>query len=81
MAARVLTISVSEDVERKIRKLAKEKFGGKKGSIAKVISEAVEKQTVSKEQEELRKKALEMLEKGWDMGKILYKKREELYER
>ncbi|HLD05477.1 MAG TPA: hypothetical protein VJG90_07185 [Candidatus Nanoarchaeia archaeon] len=78
----VLTISLKDEDEAKLRKLAKEKYGKMKGAIAKTIAEAVERNLSKNEEEKLRKHALEILEKmPRHLGKKLYKTRDDLYDR
>ncbi|MBU0636007.1 hypothetical protein KKE06_03200, partial [Candidatus Micrarchaeota archaeon] len=67
--------------EEKIRQIARERFGGKKGSIAKAIKEAVNKTEEEDRLLNARKRLLELMEKGFDGGRIVYKHRSELYER
>lgn len=76
-----ITVSVTDRTESSIRRMAKEKFEGRKGALGKVIDEAIEKIEKEDERLEARKQMLKMMEKGFDMGKILYKERGELYER
>ena len=49
--------------------------------VGKIISEATEKHLKEKEQEEIAERQLEKLDKGYHMGKILIKHRDELYDR
>ncbi|HIH16619.1 MAG TPA: hypothetical protein HA252_04410 [Candidatus Diapherotrites archaeon] len=76
-----LTISLDKDTEAKLRRLADERHGGKKGSLSKVIGEALEKLEVESE----RKRAVDFLiaemEKGYSLGGITIKDRSELYDR
>ncbi len=77
----VLTISMKDEDEEKLRKLAERKYGKMKGAIARTIVEAVENRLSQDEEEKLRKHALEILEKGIHMGKKLWKTRDDLYDR
>lgn len=76
----VITISINKKDEENIRKLARQIYGNKKGAISKVISESVHYRIKEIEQGNLRKQALELLNKGHFMGKKYWKKREDLYE-
>lgn len=76
-----ITISVDDVKEKEFRKAVKNSFGEGKGKLGKAITQAMEKWTEETQQWQLRKKAIERLEKGYKMGKILYKERSELYER
>lgn len=76
-----ITINVDDEVEKEFRKLANEESKGKKGFLGDAITEAMKKWVQEKEQGELSKKEIEVLRKGFRLGKITYKKREELYAR
>ena len=80
METETITVNVGKDVVDKLRKIAlKEKQ--KKGFIGRTVTEATRKHLEEKEQEEIRKRALERLRKGYHMGKLLIKHRSELYDR
>ena len=80
MKTETVTISIGKDVMDKLRKLAaKEKQ--KKGFLGKTITEATRMYIEEKEQEKIRKRALQRLKIGYHMGKILIKHRSELYDR
>jgi predicted transcriptional regulator len=72
----VVTITLDDNVEEKLRELAKGK-----GALGKAISVATQEWLEKQQQEALKKKLRALMQKGWPMGKILYKKREELYDR
>ncbi len=76
-----VTVSFEKDDEDRLRRLAHEKYNGRKGALSKVLSEGLRKL----DEEENRLKAFESLkrkmEKGYDMGKIMVKHRAELYDR
>ena len=80
MAGTTITINIDTEVLNKLRELA---IAGKhkKGFLGKVISDATKEYLKEKEQEETRKRMLEKLDKGYKMGKILIKHRDELYDR
>jgi Arc/MetJ-type ribon-helix-helix transcriptional regulator len=73
----IVTVSIDDEVEEKLR----EKISGDKGSLGNAISEAVAKWIREDEEEEARKRGLEMMEKGFDMGEIKYEHRRELHDR
>ncbi|HIJ97972.1 TPA: hypothetical protein H1012_02400 [archaeon] len=77
----VLTIKVDEKVEKEFREEAVKKFGAKKGYLGSAVEDAMKLWLKQKGQDEIKKQALARMEKGFDMGKILYKRREELWER
>jgi len=76
-----ITISLEKKDEERLRKLARERYESKKGSLSKIVSEGIAK--IERESKKERSKAslLRKLENGFDMGKILYRKRSELHER
>lgn len=80
MAGTTITINMETEVLNKLRKLAiAEKQ--KKGFLGKVISEATKEYLREREQEEIAKRQLEKIEIGYNMGKMLIKHRDELYDR
>ena len=80
MAGTTITINMETETLNKLRILALAEKQ-KKGFLGKVISEATKEYLKEKEQEEIRKRMLKRLEKGYNMGKILIKRRDELYDR
>lgn len=77
-----MLISVDEKTEKKIRRLAHTRFGGKKGSISRVVAEAVGK--FGDNDDEERKKGLQefmkKLERGSNFSYKMYKNRNEIYD-
>ena len=76
-----ITVGVNDKTEEKFRRAVKNTIGEGKGKLGQALNEAMEKWAQEAEQEVIRKRALEKLEKGFNMGKTLYKHRNELYER
>ncbi|MFH1256776.1 MAG: hypothetical protein V1494_05805 [Candidatus Diapherotrites archaeon] len=76
-----LTVSLEKGVEMQIRLIAREKYGGRKGSIGKVIEEAVEKLAEDSKREKARQRLSKLMDRGFDMGKITVKSRDEIYDR
>lgn len=77
----VITISVEDTVENRFRKHAGEVFGVRKGYLGAAVTAAMKKWIEEHENEEVAHAALHCLEKGFVMGKLLYKERAELHER
>jgi len=73
-----ITINISEKVEQEFRKKAYQTYGRKKGVLGKAITEAILEWSKKKEYLE---ECMNLLDKGIDMGKIKYTKREELHDR
>lgn len=82
MGSRTLTISLREDVEKKLREMAVQKYGRRKGFISKFVTDAVEE--ISFRRSLLGPDAfiLDVLKRGIKTGGLIkYKSRDELYER
>ncbi len=76
-----ITVNVDTETEQEFRKIAKKTYKGKKGFLGGAITEAMKKWVNEKTQREIAQKAIEDMRKGHKFGKILYTKREELYDR
>ena len=77
----VITISISDDVEKRFREFAKLQNGERKGHLGDAVTEAIEKWMKDQEAERATKRFIERMRKGFKVGKILYKNRDELYDR
>ncbi|MBI4148694.1 hypothetical protein HY490_05365 [Candidatus Woesearchaeota archaeon] len=75
-----ITVSISEDVEQRLRKHVR-KTGQQKGSLGRNISRAVEHWLDEQEQKKIGEELHHLLDKGFAMGRLLYKRRAELYDR
>lgn len=76
-----ITISVDDEVEKKFRKAAEAAYKQKKGRLGKAMTEAMKQWLHQQKQQEITKRQLKLLEKGFKLGEIKYRKREELHER
>ena len=76
-----ITVNISDDTEEFFRSAVKEEVGEGKGILGKAVDEALKKWAEEKRQVEIGKKMIALMEKGFDMGKILIKHRSELYDR
>lgn len=76
-----ITINVNNDVEKRFRALARRVYPEKKGYLGKAITEAMQKWVDEIMQKKISERELELLEKGFKMGKLKFKSRAELYER
>ena len=76
-----ITVSLEEEDEHKLRRLAQEKYQGKKGSLAKVISEGLGRMEAESKREQALKKLFARMEKGYALGIKRIKHRSELYDR
>ena len=75
-----LTVSLEDSKEAKLRKLAALKFGKRKGHLSEALEEAIDV-WAEKGSSDAEGKMMALLEKGFKMGKMLYKERAELHER
>lgn len=76
-----ITRSIDENAEKQFRAFVARKYGTGKGVLSQATMDAYKKLIESEEIEGLRRRAIERLEKGYNIGKIRYKTRTELYER
>lgn len=76
-----ITINVEDDVEKRFRVLARKVYPGKKGFLGKAVTSAMEKWIDEINQRKIAESEIELLEKGFKMGKLKFKSRAELYER
>ena len=74
-----ITLNVKNKSEEKFRKITLLKFGKRKGSLGKAASIAFE-QWADRETNGNEAKLLELLEKGFEMGRLKFKSRDELHE-
>ena len=81
MKTKTITVNVEEDVEEKFRKLASVTYGRRKGYLGKALTEAMREWERKKAETDVNARAIEMLRKGFKMGKITWKSRDELHER
>ncbi len=76
-----MTISVEDAVEAKFREQVREQIGTGKGTLGTAITEAMQLWVEQKAQKQITRELLVIMEKGYEMGKITYKNRDELYGR
>lgn len=81
MKTKTITVSVEEEVEERFRKLASAAYGKRKGYLGKALTEAMREWEKKKKETDVNARALEMLEKGFDMGGLKTKDRSEWHER
>ena len=78
MQTKTITISVKRDVEERFRKLAGATYGKHKGYLGKAVTEAMIEWEKKKKTTDVNARALEMLRKGFKMGKWKFN-RDEIY--
>jgi hypothetical protein len=76
-----ITVSLEDKDERKLRAITSQKYRNKKGSMAKVISECLGLLEKESARERAMARQLRWMDKGFKLGKLLVKNREELYDR
>jgi hypothetical protein len=74
-----ITLTVRDDVEERFRKMVGERSSRKKGSLGRAVTEAMELWIHDKEQEEVSKRALELMEQSFDMGERRFAARGNLH--
>ena len=72
-------IALDDEYEAFLRKLAQEKYGGKKGSLTKVVQKALDKMRAEEKQKEI-EEFIELLRKGLKGKYAMYKTRDEIYD-
>jgi hypothetical protein len=75
-----IVLSLSKEKERELRKLAIEKYEGKKGALSKIVEEGIELVKNQKQKTRAEKDFWEMVNNAKDLGKIEFT-REEANER
>ena len=75
-----ITVNVKDDVEKRFREVASTVFGKRKGYLGEALTAAMRVWTEEK-RNTAEVKACDFLNKGFNMGKIKFKKRDELHER
>ncbi len=76
----VITISMDDEKERKLREYAKLKYGERKGALSTAITNAITKE-IEENQKRVTEELMQIIKKGYHMGKIKIKHRSELYDR
>ena len=72
-------ISLDDETESLLRKLAQEKYEGKKGALSEIVKEALGKMKETDRQKEL-EEFKKMLKKGLKFEYKMYKNRNEIYD-
>jgi len=76
-----ITININDDIEKQFRTLAQKVYGDKKGYLGNAVTCALQKWIDEVTQKQIAERELKILDKGFDMGKLEFTSREELYER
>ena len=76
-----ITVNVKDEAEKEFRKTVKENFGKGKGKLGKALTEAIEMWTMQYSHEEIGKRQIALMKKGFDLGGFVVSSRDELHER
>ena len=76
-----ITINMDQNLSKKFRKLAAIKYGKRKGYLDKAVDNAIRAWMAKQESEDINIRAIEELKKGYYLGGIKYKSRNEPHER
>ncbi|HIH20376.1 TPA: hypothetical protein HA244_03855 [Candidatus Micrarchaeota archaeon] len=77
-------VSLDDDVEEQLRRLAQEIYSGKKGAISYVVSEAVMEMAQKDKRQKAIERAIKNMQKGLHLRlgeRKAYENRDEIYER
>ena len=77
----IITISISDEAENKLRETAKKKLGEGKGVLGKAVEEAVNKWADDEEQQRIAAELKAMMDKGLYSLKGWKFNRDEIYDR
>lgn len=72
-------VALDDEHEALLRRLAQEKYGGKKGSLTEIVQEALDKMRAEEKQKEITE-FIELLRKGMKGKYKMYKTRDEIYD-
>ncbi len=76
-----ITINIDKRTKEIFRETVSKEYGMGKGKLGKAVNEALIKWVEEKRQREIAERQLALMKKGFNMGKIKYKHRDELYDR
>lgn len=76
-----ITININKETKDLFKETVKKEYGLRKGHLGRAVNEALLIWIREKKQQEIAERQLALMKKGFNMGKILYKHRDELYGR
>lgn len=76
-----ITVNINDLAEKEFRKTVKENFGKDKGKLGKALTEAIEMWTRQYSHEEIGKRQIALMKKGFELGGFAASSRDELHER
>jgi len=76
-----ITININKETKEVFKETVRKEYGLRKGLLGRAVNEALLKWVEEKKQKQIAEELRIIMKKGFKMGKILYKSRDELYER
>jgi len=76
-----ITINIDNDVEKQFRALAQKIYYNKKGYFGNAVNSAMQNWIDEVTQKQISEWEITLLEKGFNMGELKFRSREELHER
>ncbi len=76
-----ITVSLEKETEQKLRSIAGKKYRNKKGSLARVIAESLDLLSKQSAGQRAMERQFRWMDRGFEMGKIMVYKREDIYDR
>ena len=76
-----ITINIDDDTENSFRDYVYREYGKSKGVLGKATTNAIKSWLENQKQEKIAEEALKLMKKGFNMGGMKIKSREEIYER
>ena len=76
-----ITISLEKSTEQKLRAIAGRKYKNRKGALSKVITESLDLYAKQSARQRAMERQFRWMDQGFEMGKILAEKREDIYDR
>jgi len=73
-------VALDDEHEALLRKMAQKKYASKKGSISKIMSEALDELAEQEKRKKAKSRLIQKMEKGYNIGFKGYKKRSEIYD-
>jgi hypothetical protein len=74
-----IIISLSNEKEKELRQLAMDKYNGQRGSLSKIVDEAIDLVRHNEQKNNSKKEFEEMIKNAKDLGKIKFNRQEANY--
>lgn len=76
-----VTLGLSDSGESRLRRLAKKRYGNKKGALSLIVEDGLVQLEENHDRERARERLIANMENGFDGGAWKFKNRSELYDR